>query len=394
MPTVVTDTLVEPSVIYAFVLALAFVGVVGTPLSIALARLLRVVDEPGGRRIHARPVPLLGGIGIVVGVLLGTAPNLPLNDAFTAILIGAVLMCALGAIDDAVQLSPAVKLTGQVACTLLPIREGVTIDQFTVPILGAVDLGPAAAPVTVIFIVAIANVVNFIDGLDGLAAGLGAVAAGTFAVLAVSLDRGTTAVLAAAVAGACLGFLGWNFHPARIFMGDSGALPLGYLLATMSIAGVMKTAAALSVVFPLVVLLVPIVDTSFVVLKRLKYGRPISAADQNHLHHRMLRLGYSQRRAALSLYAWCAVLAGFALAVRFLDYRTPAGDWHLWPTVALAAIGAVAVSASLYVVYALEILKYRHVRLIGFARRVDVGGEVPLSAHRRSEQRDEVASGS
>ncbi len=239
---------------------------------------------------------------------------------------------------------------------------------------------------------AIANVVNFIDGLDGLAAGLCAIAAATFAVLAVSLDRGTTAVLAAAVAGACLGFLAWNFHPAKIFMGDSGALPLGFLLATMSIAGVMKTAAALSVVFPLVVLLVPIVDTSFVVLKRLKYGRPISAADQNHLHHRMLRLGYSQRRAALSLYAWCGILAGFALAVRFLDYRTPGGDWHLWPTVALACIGSVALSASVYVVYALEILKYRHVRLIGFARRVDVGGEVPLSAHRRTERRDEVAS--
>jgi UDP-GlcNAc:undecaprenyl-phosphate GlcNAc-1-phosphate transferase len=160
----------------------------------------------------------------------------------------------------------------------------------------------------------------------------------------------------------------------------------------MSIAGVMKTAAALSVVFPLVVLLVPILDTSFVVLKRLKYGRPISAADQNHLHHRMLRLGYSQRRAALSLYGWCGILAGFALAVRFLDYRTPAGDWHLWPTVALALIGGVALSASLYVVYALEILKYRHLRLIGFARHVDVAGEVPLSAHRRSDRRDEVVS--
>lgn len=393
MPTAVTDTLVAPSVIYAFVLALAFVGLIGTPIAIALARVLHVVDQPGGRRIHARPVPLLGGVGIVGGVLVGTAPNLPLNDAFTAILAGAVLMCVLGAVDDAVRLSPTVKLLGQSACALLPIREGVTIDHFTVPVVGAVDLGAAAAPVTVVFIVAIANVVNFIDGLDGLAAGLCAIAAGTFAVLAVSLDRGTTAVLAAAVAGACLGFLGWNFHPARIFMGDSGALPLGYLLAGMSIAGVMKTAAALSVVFPLVVLLVPIVDTSFVVLKRLKYGRPISAADQNHLHHRMLRLGYSQRRAALSLYAWCGVLAGFALAVRFLDYRTPGGDWHLWPTVALTGVGLVALSTSVYVVYALEILKYRHVRLIGFARRVDVAGEVPLSAHRRAERRDEVASG-
>jgi len=225
--------------------------------------------------------------------------------------------------------------------------------------------------------------VNFADGIDGLAAGICAIAAGTFCVLALSLDRWPSAVVAAAVCGACLGFLRWNFYPARVFMGDSGSLPLGFLLAATSITGVMKTAAALALVFPLIVLLVPIADTSFVILKRLKYRQRITAADQNHFHHRMLRIGYSQGEAALLLYGWCSVLAAFALAVRFLHYRTPNGHWHLWPAVALSAFGLVAVVASLYVIYALEILKYRHLRLLGLARAENVADDTPLIEVRR-----------
>jgi UDP-GlcNAc:undecaprenyl-phosphate GlcNAc-1-phosphate transferase len=219
--------------------------------------------------------------------------------------------------------------------------------------------------------------------MDGLAAGLCLISAGTFCMLALSLDRFAAATLAAAVAGACLGFLPWNFHPAKVFMGDAGSLPLGFLLASMSVTGVMKTAAALALVFPLIVLLVPILDTSFVILKRLKYKQAVTGADRNHLHHRMLTVGYSQRQAALFLYGWCLVLAAFALAVRFLHYKHQNGDIDLAGTIALSVFALVALAVSAFVVYELEILKYRHLRMIGIARNTEAEDDVPLVTVRR-----------
>ena len=166
-------------------------------------------------------------------------------------------------------------------------------------------------------------------------------------------------------------------------MGDAGSLPLGFLLASMSITGVMKTSAALALVFPLMVLLVPILDTSFVILKRLKYGQSVTAADRNHFHHRMLRIGYSQRQAALVLYAWCLVLAAFAMAARFLHYQHPGEQSTSPATLALSAFALVALAASVFVVYALEIIKYRHLRMVGLARNAEPEDDVPLVAERR-----------
>ena len=190
-----------------------------------------------------------------------------------------------------------------------------------------------------LWIVALMNSFNFIDGMDGLAAGIGAITASTFAILALSLNRGGAALLAAALAGACLGFLRHNFHPARVFMGDAGSLTLGYLLAVIAIQGVLKTAAAVALLFPMLVLLVPIFDTSFVVLHRIKYGRRPWSADANHLHHRFVRVGFGQRRAALALYAWCGLLAGCALALRFLPWHTH-NQVHWGATIVLGAAGA------------------------------------------------------
>ena len=237
---------------------------------------------------------------------------------------------------------------------------------------------------TVFWIVGMINSINWIDGLDGLSTGVALIAAVTLGILSLTtqVSQPLIAVLCFALAGALLGFLRWNFHPARVFMGDSGALPLGYLLAALSIQGVVKTSAALALVFPMLVLLVPILDTSFVILKRLKYGRPVSSADRNHFHHRLLQIGYSQRRAALLLYAWCAVLACFAMAARFFRYRTR-GEWHTAPTIGLSLFALVALAASVYVVYALEILKYRHLRMVGLARSAEVGDDVPLVVERR-----------
>lgn len=368
---------------FAFVIALVFVGAIGVPLSMWLAPRLGVVAYPGGRHIHAAAMPAMGGVAIVAGVLLAVIARIDITNRYGAVLAGAVVMMVVGLADDRFDLAPALKFGGQVGASLLPIWSGVTIDHLTLPFVpSGIDLGYATIPITVVFIVACANIVNFSDGMDGLAGGLCAIAAATFAVLALSLDRGPSAVLAASVAGACIGFLAWNFHPAMTFMGDSGALPLGFLLATISIQGVMKTSAALTLVFPLLVLAVPILDTSFVILKRLKYGRPIAGGDSNHLHHRFLRLGYSQRQAALLLYGWCGVLSAFSLTVRFLP-PNPKGNWDPTHAAVDALVAIVALAASISVVYQLEILKYRHVRMLGLARHADAPSSEPLVAARR-----------
>jgi UDP-GlcNAc:undecaprenyl-phosphate/decaprenyl-phosphate GlcNAc-1-phosphate transferase len=184
----------------------------------------------------------------------------------------------------------------------------------------------------------------------------------TYATLALSLGKPDPAILSAIVAGACLGFLRHNFFPARIFMGDSGALCLGFILAAVSIQGLLKTASTVVLLLPLLVLAVPILDTSFVVARRLKYGQPIYGADRSHLHHRFLRIGFSQRRAAVTMWLWCASLAGAALATRFVPFRE-GGEWHPWQTVLVLAIGLFAVAFSVYVVYLLEIVKLMNPRI-------------------------------
>jgi UDP-GlcNAc:undecaprenyl-phosphate GlcNAc-1-phosphate transferase len=234
------------------------------------------------------------------------------------------------------------------------------------------------------------NSFNFIDGMDGLAAGIGTITASTFAILALSLNRGGAALLAAALAGACLGFLRHNFHPARVFMGDAGSLTLGYLLALIAIQGVLKTAAAVALLFPTLVLLVPIFDTSFVLLHRIKYGRALWSADANHLHHRFVRVGFGQRRAALALYAWSALLAGCALAVRFLPWHTH-NHVHLGATLILAGLGVAVLAATAWIVVVLEVLKQRHLQLLGLARNDDSPADMPvIEAWRRRRSATEV----
>ncbi len=387
VPDSLSRLVVAPSAIYALLIA-AVITFALTPVAMRAAWRLGVVDRPGGRRIHDRPIPLLGGIAIFLGILVAVLPNLEVDRRYASILIGAGLICLLGVVDDRFGIPPLPKLLGQIACAAIPVATGMTIDSITIPLIepSTVSFGVLAYPLTIIFIVAVANVVNLADGMDGLAAGVCGISALTFAILALSLGRISAGVMAAAVAGACLGFLPWNFNPAKVFMGDSGALVLGFLLACVSIQGVMKTAAALSLVFPLVVLLVPILDTSFVILKRLKSGQSIASADKNHFHHRLLRVGYTQRQAVGLLYAWSSVLAAFALAIRLFPYRTE-GTWNLWPSIGLTLFGLIALFVTYYVVVALEIIKYRHLRRFGLLRRSAATDETPLprpSLRRRS----------
>jgi UDP-GlcNAc:undecaprenyl-phosphate GlcNAc-1-phosphate transferase len=244
-----------------------------------------------------------------------------------------------------------------VLAAAIPTWFGVYVHTFTFPVIGIHHV-PAwiGVPVTIIGIVAVMNMVNFLDGLDGLAAGVCAISGFTFAVIELSLGRWGVAVLAATVCGACLGFLRHNFYPARIFMGDSGALLLGYTLATIAVEGLLKTAALATLVLPLLVLAVPVLDTSFVVAKRLRSGQPVYVADARHLHHRFMRVGFSERRAVIYLWTWCGTLALAALATRFAPPHHH-GRWSVTNVAIDAAAGVLAVAFSLYVVYVLEIVK-------------------------------------
>ncbi|HYZ18187.1 MAG TPA: MraY family glycosyltransferase [Gaiellaceae bacterium] len=353
----------NPEVLWGFVVALGVVLVL-TPAVGRFARILGVVDQPGEtRRIHLRPVPRLGGIALLLGIFVPALAFLALDGPYRGILLGGAVATTIGVVDDFRGLPWWGKLGGQSAAAAIAIGFGVQIDRFTFPVLGIHDLPEwVGVPATFIWIVAIMNMVNFLDGMDGLAAGICAIAGSTFAVIALSLGKPQAAILSAIVAGACFGFLHHNFYPARIFMGDSGALLLGFTLATLSIQGLLKTAATVALFFPLLVLAVPILDTAFVFAKRLKYRRPLYAADRTHLHHRFVSIGFSQRRAALYMYAWCATLAAAALATRFLPPR-PHGDIDVSNTLVDAAIGVAALGASVYIVYLLEIVKLMNPRI-------------------------------
>ncbi|MGE0025889.1 MAG: glycosyltransferase family 4 protein [Thermoleophilia bacterium] len=347
----------------------AVVVLATTPLASRLARAVGAVDVPSGRRIHSEPTPRLGGLAILAGFLVPVLYYFPEDEAARALITGAVLIAALGAVDDIWGLSPAVKLVGQAACAAIPVAAGLTIDHVTLPFLGVGDLGPAQYPLTVLWFVALVNMINFTDGMDGLAAGISGLGATTFAILAASLGRTDPAIMAAALAGACAAFLVFNFHPARVFMGDCGSMLLGFVLAGVAISGVMKTTAAVAVVAPLVILAIPILDTSFVVLKRLKHGLPVYGADRSHFHHRFFNIGWGQRKTVLALYAWCALMGAVAVALRFVSYKDPDGSIDPVGAIGLSIGGIVAVAAAVYLVYVLEILKWRSTPVVTLVRQ-------------------------
>jgi UDP-GlcNAc:undecaprenyl-phosphate/decaprenyl-phosphate GlcNAc-1-phosphate transferase len=362
------DTLSDHlQVVWAGLIALAIV-VLLTPAVGGMARMLGVVDRPeGGRRQARSTVPRLGGLALFFGIFIPSLAFLRLDSQMRAILLGAAIATTVGAIDDFRGLRWWEKLAGQVAAAGVVAWAGIWVHEFTFPLLGSVHLPKTLGMgVTIVGIVAVMNMVNFLDGLDGLAAGVCAISAFSFCVLDLSLGEINAAILTAAVFGACIGFLRHNFFPARIFMGDSGALLLGFTLAAVSVQGLSKTAALTALVLPLLVLAVPLIDTSFVVAKRIKHGKPVYVADQTHLHHRFQNIGFSQRRSVVYLYLWCATLALAAFATHFVhphpgthEHRgviTPS-HWS-WSGIAIdSAIGLLAVGASIYVVYLLEIVK-------------------------------------
>jgi UDP-GlcNAc:undecaprenyl-phosphate GlcNAc-1-phosphate transferase len=359
----------ELQAFFAF-LAAAAVTALLTPLTMRFARAVGAVDEPRDRGLSERSTPLLGGLAIFAGVLVAGLIWLPSgygtsHSIWSGVLLGAAVITAVGAIDDRIDLHPALKLLGQIVAAVIVVHYGVAVKAITLPFIGKLHFPNAgitnAGPVlTVLGLVAMMNIVNFSDGVDGLAAGVCTIIAAAMAVIAYDLGRQPPGVLAAITAGAALGFLLFNFPPASSFMGDCGANLLGLLMGVITVEAAVKTTAVVSFVLPLILLAVPFLDTTFVVLKRLKYKQPVYRPDNEHFHHRMARIGFSGRRTIAYLYTWTLLLAGLALALRFVPYSNHHGHLYLGWTLVMIALGLIVIAASVYLVYVLEILKFRH----------------------------------
>jgi UDP-GlcNAc:undecaprenyl-phosphate/decaprenyl-phosphate GlcNAc-1-phosphate transferase len=358
----------ELDALYAF-LAAAVVTALLTPVTMRLARAVGAIDEPRARGLSDRATPLLGGLAIFAGALVAALIWLPAgyhseHQLWHGVLIAAAVITLVGALDDRFELPPFMKLGGQIGAAVIAVHFGVAVKAITLPWIGQLAFPNAgvtnAGPIlTVVGLVAMMNVVNFSDGVDGLAAGVSAIIAAAMAVIAFDLGRPQPAVLAALTAGAALGFLLYNFPPASSFMGDCGANLLGLLMGVIAVEAAVKTPAVVSFVLPLILLAVPFLDTTFVVLKRLKYKQPIYRSDTEHIHHRMARIGFSSRRTITYLYAWTLMLAGLALALRFVPYSDHKGHLHTGWALVMVGLGLIVAAASVYLVYVLEILKFR-----------------------------------
>jgi UDP-GlcNAc:undecaprenyl-phosphate GlcNAc-1-phosphate transferase len=378
----------ELDALWAFLVA-AVVAFAATPLTARLATRLGVLHYPRERDLHDRPVPGLGGLAILAAAVIAALLFLPAGKETRGIVAGAIAIALIGAVDDARPggLHPFVKLVGQFAAAAIPVWCDVRVENLTLPFVDPIDLGAWGYPLTLIGIVAVMNVVNFTDGADGLAAGVCTIAAATFAIIALSFDgpdRTAAGILAALTAGAAVGFLWHNFHPASIFMGDAGSNLLGLLLACVAIQGVLKTAAVVALFFPLLILAVPALDATFVVAKRIKYRRPVYSADRWHFHHRFANIGFSQRRTVLYLYGWTLSLAALALAMRFVPYSDDDGTLNAGWALVIGAFALVAAAASVYLVIVLEILKFKRFRERELRRQVETG-EIPALSEREIE---------
>lgn len=306
-------------VVLAFVVAF-LASFASTPLARELAEKIGAIDVPKDtRRMHKTPTPRLGGVAIFAGFLISVICFVVLTPRIIGIVFASVIIVIMGMIDDAKPIKAWKKLLIQVLCALIVAFCGVRIEIFTNPNLFSSSdyllLGKLSIPVTVIWIVAITNAVNLIDGLDGLAAGVASISSICLLVISLMVSESNIAILTACIAGACFGFLPYNFNPASIFMGDSGSNFLGFMLACVSIEGLFKGYAVISFAVPLLLLALPIFDTSVAILRRIKNKKPVMAPDRGHLHHKLVDMGFSQKQAVLILYGISAVLGLSAIVL-------------------------------------------------------------------------------
>jgi UDP-GlcNAc:undecaprenyl-phosphate/decaprenyl-phosphate GlcNAc-1-phosphate transferase len=318
--------------------AALFIALLLTPLVKRFAFWVGAVDAPNQRKVHSRIMPRLGGLAIFlafVGAYFIISPAIDSlqADVIIGLLIGGTIVVIVGALDDRFDLSPKVKLLGQIIAASVVVYNGVVIDLVNVPFGDSMmSLSWLAVPLTIFWIVGVTNAINLIDGLDGLSAGVSGIATLTILVLAAMMGNVTVILLCVILLGSIGGFLFYNFHPAKIFMGDSGALFLGFALATLSILG-FKQATVVSLLVPIMILGVPLSDTFFAIMRRWVNNLPISAADKSHLHHCLLQLGFSHRTTVLIIYGIALTFGTSAVLLSYLS-----GQEALWGTVILITV--------------------------------------------------------
>ena len=294
-------------------LVAAVVSFLATPLVKALAYKVGAIDVPkDNRRMHKVPIPRLGGLAIFIAFLLSVLIFADIDRQMRGILLGAVMIVVLGVMDDIMALKALPKLIVQILAAGVAVYHGCVIQFLSNPnVFSArtyMDLGWLSIPLTIMWIVAITNAVNFIDGLDGLAVGVSAISTASLIVIALLVKEVNIALILCALFGACLGFIPYNLNPAKIFMGDTGATFLGYIMATLSITGLFKMYAIISFAVPFLILGVPIFDICFAFFRRIAKGQNPMVADRGHVHHRLIDMGFSQKQAVAICYMLTAIL--------------------------------------------------------------------------------------
>ncbi|UOE93818.1 MraY family glycosyltransferase [Alkalihalobacillus sp. LMS39] len=303
------------TLLIAFFISL-FVSVCMIPLIIKVANRFQIVDKPNKRNVHKTPVPSLGGLAIIAGTAAGLI-YLNLDYPFLfPVIIGAIIIIVTGVLDDKFNVSAKIKFTLQLVAASVVVASGIMIKSIDLPFIGGIELGVFSYIISVLWIVGVTNSINLIDGLDGLAGGVAIIAISSIVVMAI-IDPGNHLFiisLSVLLIGSTLGFLCFNFHPAKIFMGDTGALFLGYSIAVISILGLFKSVTVFSLLIPIIILAVPIFDTVFAIIRRTLNKQKIYIADKGHLHHCLLAMGYSHRKTVLIVYGFsfffgvCAIL--------------------------------------------------------------------------------------
>ncbi|WP_019721673.1 glycosyltransferase family 4 protein [Heyndrickxia coagulans] len=308
-----------------------------TPLIKKLAIRIGAVDKPNQRKVHMKVMPRLGGLAIYISFIAGVLLLQPDSPHSLPILLGSLIIVLTGIIDDIRELSPRVKLMGQLAAALVVVLSGIHVEFINLPFGGQLEFGIFSIPLTILWIVGVTNAINLIDGLDGLAAGVSSIALLTISGMAIIMGDAYVTVLGLILMASTIAFLFYNFYPAKIFMGDTGALFLGYMISVLSLLG-FKNVTFISLIIPALILGVPISDTFFAIIRRLVHKQPLSAPDKSHLHHCLLRLGFSHRQVVLIIYA---IAAMFSLAAFIFSMAT------LWGS--LIFIGVILITIEIFV---------------------------------------------
>lgn len=283
-----------------------------TPIVRALALRFGLVDKPGPRRMHRHVMPTAGGLAVFIGVWLPVLVMHGWGGFVPGLFIASLFIVVLGIIDDYIDLRPGVKLAGQVLAAGVLVYSGARIETVGHPLGGAIELAWLSGPVTLFWLVAVTNALNIIDGLDGLASGVATIAAVPLLFISVQLGQWSAALVAAALIGSAVGFLRYNFHPAKVFIGDTGGMFLGFMLGAVVVEGVLTSGADVALSVPVLVLGLPLFDTACAIVRRAAAGKPISQADDGHLHHQLVRVGLTHRQVVLALYAVGALLAALS----------------------------------------------------------------------------------